>query len=256
MARLARYGFQTLCGLLLIAGTLAFSAGGRSHPPVDESLGELGSVAFYRGFAEEVARHDDWVGIHALLLFGPILWGLGLVALTLARWQAGERQWSSLGLFASTIGVTFWAVAFILDGFVTPSLAETLLASDAALAPAYWADFALVQNVVIRAGLVSWLLLGIGMAAFGVSLLSARRRVAFSRLLAVSGLALGLWPLVAWAQGTFEPGPFTSPLWNTTALLTSVWFLMTGIWVLTAPGADGSAGVRTGPLRTTEPRPT
>lgn len=209
MNRLTRHGFDGLGGLLLIAGTAVFSAGGRSHPPVGTGLGEIGSEAFYRAFATEVVSHDGWVGIHTLLLFGPVLWVLGLVALAGARWRSGEPRWSSLGLLASAIGVVFWVVTFILDGFVSPVVAGTLLDARPALAPAYVMDFAIVQNVVIRAGLVSWLLIGLGMAAFGISLLSARHGVLFSRLLAASGLLLGLWPLVAWAQG---PWPIHQPV--------------------------------------------
>ena len=44
-----------------------------------------------------------------------------------------------------------------------------------------------------------------------------------------TGIVLGLWPSVACAIGVFRPGPFTSPWWAATAVLTAAWFLVLGL---------------------------
>ncbi|MEK6767831.1 MAG: hypothetical protein AABY85_02460, partial [Gemmatimonadota bacterium] len=49
------------------------------------------------------------------------------------------------------------------------------LAGEGPLSPAYLSEFAANAAVVIRAGLVSWLLIGLSAAAFGASLAVERR---------------------------------------------------------------------------------
>jgi len=77
---------------------------------------------------------------------------------------------------------------------------------------------------------VSLVLIGIGIVAFGTGILGAigNSRLALW-LFGVSGILVGSWPLVAWATGTFEPGPFPSRWWKPTALLTAAWFMSVGI---------------------------
>jgi hypothetical protein len=80
---------------------------------------------------------------------------------------------------------------------------------------------------------VSWILIGLGMAAMGGSLLGATvRRRAVKRVIGVAGILLGAWPIVAWAIGVFDPGPFISRWWPLTALLTTAWFIAMGGIVL------------------------
>jgi hypothetical protein len=102
-----------------------------------------------------------------------------------------------------------------------------------------WSQLAANQDVVIRMGLVSWLMLGFSMAAGGVgTLVSGRSRGA--KVLAWTGILLGVWPLVAWVTGAFLPGPFTSRYWNATAVSTAIWFLAAGVFLLiSAAPRDG-----------------
>jgi hypothetical protein len=87
--------------------------------------------------------------------------------------------------------------------------------------------------MVIRLGLVGWILISGGMAAFGSSIMAIRSRFRVVQwLLGGAGVLLGLWPTVAWIAGIFEPGPFTSRWWAPTALLTTVWFMSMGVMVL------------------------
>lgn len=56
------------------------------------------------------------------------------------------------------------------------------------------------------------------------------------------GIALGLWPLAAYALGVFDPGVFTSPWWLPTAGTTLVWFVVLGgVLVAVATGRTGPA---------------
>jgi hypothetical protein len=87
-------------------------------------------------------------------------------------------------------------------------------------------------------GLVSWLMLGFSMTAGGIGMLvSGCYRGA--KVLAWTGILLGVWPLIALVTGAFLPGPFTSRYWNATAVSTASWFLAVGIFLMiSAPPLD------------------
>ena len=46
------------------------------------------------------------------------------------------------------------------------------------------------------------------------------------------GVVVGVWPIVAALNGEFDPGPFTSPLWNVTAIASAFWFAAFGVSLL------------------------
>ncbi len=234
--------YDLLSGLLLVAGTLAFLNGGRQHPRIDSSLGLPGTLEYWRNFIGHVLHHHDWQGIHAQILAGPVLWALGAVALAERRRRAGERRWSGLGFTALLLGTGSWIVAFLFDGFVSPQIARTSAADEGPLSPAYISEFAASAEVVIRAGLVSWLLIGLSVAAFGASLAIERGAGNLQRVVSWVGIPLGLASIAAWLSGSFLPGPFISPLWNPIAIATGLWFLLVGIWVMgREPGAAPAA---------------
>jgi hypothetical protein len=232
--------YDVSSGLLFIAGTLVFLNGGRQHPRIDSSLGLPGSVEYFRNFASHVLHHHDWEGIHAQILAGPVLWALGGVALAERRRRAGESRWSGLGSTALLLGAGCWIVAFIFDGFVAPQIARALAADEGPLSPAYLSEFAANAAMVIRAGLVSWLLIGLSAAAFGASLAVERKAGMLQRVVGWVGIPLGLASIAAWLSGSFIPGPFTSPLWTPIAIATGLWFLLAGIWVM---GRDPAAAL-------------
>ncbi len=235
-ARLERL-YAVLSGLLFIAGTLVFLNGGRQHPRIDASLGVPGSAEYFRNFAGHVVHHRDWEGIHAQIRAGPVLWALAAVALRERRRRAGEQRWSALGSSALLLGAGCWIVAFVFDGFVSPPIARGVL-GEGGLGPASLVEFAAGAAFVIRAGLVSWLLIGLAVTAFGVSLAGERGAGRLHRVIAWAGIPLGLASLAAWVSGSFLPGPFISPLWNPIAITTGLWFLLAGVWLMGAEPAS------------------
>jgi hypothetical protein len=236
--------FDLASGLLLITGTLLFLNGGRQHPAINSSLGPPGSEEYFRNFAGHVVHHHDWEGIHSQILAGPILWILGAAALAERRRRSGESAWSGLGQTALLLGTAGWVVAFVFDGFVAPDIAGRLASSDGALAQAIISEFAANQMVVIRTGLVAWLLLALGAMAFSTSLVLERGAGIFQRLVGGLGIPIGLASFAAWIGGSFSPGPFVSPWWNSIAIATGLWFLLAGV-VLAGreppAGAEGRA---------------
>jgi hypothetical protein len=226
--------FYLICGALLIIGGAVFAWGGSSHPPTDARLGAIGSEEFFRNFVRHIVEHGNWQSIHTGILAGPVCWALGSVGAGLMLRRHGEVCFSALGVVALAMGATAWAVTFVFDGFVALRYAQTIAANPPGDLTALLTGFQANQVVVIRLGLVSWILIGLGMAALGGSSIigvTGRARVA-KQVIGATGILLGVWPAVAWAIGVFDPGPFTSRSWPPTALLTTAWFMAMGVILL------------------------
>lgn len=214
---------------LLVAGTIVFSWGGNQHPATDGTLGPVGSQEYFRTFAEHVLHTDGWRGMHAALLAGPLLWALGAVGFLRYGTRSADRPgFGHTGVVALAMGAVAWAVVFVIDGFVSPLVATT--AADSGLTPASLEPFRAWQEVVARLGLVSWVLIGAGIAALAAAILAAREPGLAQRLIVgLSGLVIGLWPIIATALGEFHPSAFTSDLWRPTAVVTSAWFALASV---------------------------
>lgn len=207
-------------GALLIAGSLIFVAGGAQHPHVNSSMGTLNSPEFWSNFALHIAHHPAWERIHAMILAGPLLWVLGL-ALLHGRFDAGSDALTRLASTALTLFAALWSVTFIFDGFLAPMIVRDFAPEVADL------HLRVVQEATIRFGLLSWLLLACALIAISMQIIVRGERWRWT--IGSLGLILGVWPFIAWTTGSFEPGPFTSPLWNPTAVATALWFVLVGI---------------------------
>jgi len=232
MARSERI-FYFICAILLFVGGIVFIWGGSQHPPTDARLGAVGSEEFFRNFVRHIVEHGNWQSIHTGILAGPLCWALGGVGASLMLRQRGEIHFSVLAAVALAMGATAWAVTFVFDGFVALRHAQAIAANPPGDMTALLIAFQANQVVVIRLGLMSWILIALGVAAFGGSILATapRPRIA-TQLIGATGILLGAWPIVAWALGIFDPGPFTSRWWPPTALLTTAWFMAMGALVV------------------------
>lgn len=220
--------FFSMCAMLLTMGVLAFLWGGAQHPLTDASLGPLGTPEYFRAFARHVTGHEDWQAIHGGILAGPVLWALGAVGLARHFSPATDAGWSTMGLLSLALGAAGWTVVFVLDGFLAPLQAAAIMEAGSSVDAVH--AFRSNQEIVIRLGLVSWILIGWGIASMSAAAWESQHRGRLVRLvLAPMGLVVGLWPLAAWVVGAFRPGPFTSGLWTATAIVTSVWFLIASV---------------------------
>ena len=211
---------QKFSGLLMVIGSLVFVYGGAFHPRINSSLGALGSPEFFQNFYMHIAHHRSWEFIHGLILAGPLLWLMGA-----GSFWSDRNGWTRMATTAMTLAATAWAVTFVFDGFVAPNIVRRLTPETG------WFALSANQDVVIRMGLVSWLMLGFSMIAGGIGTLVLRRTRGAS-VLAWVGILLGVWPFIAWATGAFLPGPFTSQYWNRTAVSTALWFLVVGVFLI------------------------
>lgn len=230
MTRISARIFYLLCGLGLIAGGIILNGYGRFHP----STGlDIPDDQYWPAFADLVLQNADWRQLHSGILIGPVLWALGAVGAHQALREKGEERFSALGSTAVAMGAMAWSVAFIFDGFVAVTLSRAVATSGPEGLIAAIGSLQAAEVVVLRLGLVAWILIGLGAAAFAGSLFTAEILSRWLRwALAVSGILVGLWPLLATATGAFIPGPFTSPLWLPTVVLTSVWFSGLGVMLI------------------------
>lgn len=211
---------QKFSGLLMVIGSVVFVYGGALHPKINSSLGPIGSAEFFQNFYMHIAHHGSWELIHGMILAGPMMWLLGVDS-----FWSNHSGWTRMAKTAMTLAATTWAVTFVFDGFVAPSIVHWLTPETGLY------QLAVNQVVVIRLGLISWLMLGFSTIAGSVGILvSSRSRGA--KVLAWLGILLGSWPFIAWATGIFIPGPFTSRYWNVTAVSTAFWFLAVGVFLL------------------------
>ena len=229
-----------LSATLLPLGSVLFIAGGAHHPKAATAFGTVGTPEFYRTFAAHIHNQANWIPIHALILIGPLLWALGAPRrvdtpsdASSATDATPSRAIERLASRALVLGASLWAVVFVMDGFVAPQVAHLVASAAPADVAATLAVFRSNQAMVISLGLVSWLLIGIGMALFGTASLVRDRFATIRGALGVAGILVGLWPVYATVTGEFNPGPFTSGLWNVTALSSAVWFAAFGLSTLT-----------------------
>lgn len=219
---------------LLIGGSVIFVLGGKNHPRIGSAMGTIGSQQFFEAFAHHMVETPNWIGIHTLILLGPVLWALGVAATTIesekALWRVGQS--------AILLAAASWIVAFVLDGYVGPVWAQMVLAADGPGRALLIAGFRASQQMMVSLGLFGIVLTGAAMMALGGALLTQARAAATRHLGALmlggTGVLIGVWPLVAWGTGEFLPGPFTSSLWNETALMISAWFIGLGAFVMLA----------------------
>jgi hypothetical protein len=216
-------------GLMLIVGSMLFLDGGRAHPKTGKQMG-LGTPAYFETFIQHVQHTPTWEAMHTKILSGPVLWAIAAAAFMLTIKRSGVRGWQEVGAVSFAIGASCWVMAFLFDGYAAPYVAQQwAAASDAVLAKSILVMFGMNQTMVIKSGLASWILIGVGTASLGVVLLRAQvlSRIS-SQVFGWLAVALGTWPLLAWATGIFSPGPFTSAWWNPTAILTALWYAAFG----------------------------
>lgn len=209
--------------LVLIAGSLLFLAGGRSHPAINATLG--GEDEFFRGFAAEVRHTQGWHGMHMLILVGPLCWAVAAPAL-LDALRPTARALTSTARSLLLLSGALWAVAFVLDGFGAPVYADAIAAASSPdVARGVLTSFQAQAIMMSRFGLVSWVAGGLGIVVLSGSLLAPSVRSPWRIVVGVAGIVIGAWPLLAALQGEYAGGPFTSRFWMPNALAVGVWYV-------------------------------
>jgi hypothetical protein len=252
MSALARSRLDAwLPAALLAVGSAAFLGAGSQHPHIGAGLGPVGSDEYFRAFAERILHIPDWETMHGVILAGPLLWALAAAG-TSRLLPARAAALGDVGRGALLLAAAFWAVAFVLDGFVAPKHASAVMAAHAGADGVALAAFGVSQLTMARLGMISVVLMGTAIFAFGAALLLAGPSRSWRATVGGAGLIVGAWPAVAALRGDFSPGPFTSPYWTLTALSLGLWFLALATALpglrATVVGSHAAAHPTTGPV--------
>ena len=215
-----------LPALLLIGGSLVFLGAGRHHPIIDATLGPAGSDEYFRAFAAQMLHMPNWESIHLGILVGPLLWTLG--AAGIARLLTNAIPLADVGKTALMLGAGLWAIAFVLDGYVGPRLAQAIAAAGVGADALALRTFATNQYMMARLGMLAIVLIGAAILVLSGAMLFGARPRSWQAAVGGLGLLIGGWPLIAASRGEFWPGPFTSPYWSLTALSLGLWFVLLG----------------------------
>jgi len=181
-----------LPALLLVAGTLIFLGAGRHHPIIDATLGPPGSDAYFRAFAGHMLHMPNWESIHLGILVGPLLWTLGVAGIARVVSSAATPL-ADVGKVALMLGASLWAVAFVLDGYVGPRLAQAIAAAGVGADALAIKTFSTNQYMMARLGMLSTVLIGASILIIGAAMLLESR--------------LRSWRTVVGALGVLAPGP-------------------------------------------------
>src|SRR5688572_8352663 len=148
-----------LPALLLIAGSLLFLGAGRHHPIIDAMLGPFGSDEYFRAFAGHMLHMPNWESIHLGILVGPVLWSLGVAGIARVV-SSPATPLADVGKAALMLGASLWAVAFVLDGYVGPRLAQAIAAAGVGADALAIKTFSTNQYMMARLGMLSIVLIG------------------------------------------------------------------------------------------------
>jgi hypothetical protein len=213
--------------LLLVAGSLVFLGAGRHHPIIDATLGRPGSDEYFRAFAAQMLHMPNWEAIHLGILVGPVLWTLGVASIARLV-SARATPLADVGKTALMLGASLWAIAFVLDGYVGPRLAQVLATAGVGADALAIKTFSTNQYMMARLGMLSMVLIGGAILVISAAMLVESRLRSWRAVVGGLGVLVGSWPLIAAARGEFWPGPFTSPYWTATAISLGIWFLLLG----------------------------
>jgi hypothetical protein len=216
-----------LPALLLVAGSLIFLGNGRHHPIIDATLGPPGSDEYFRAFAAQMLHMPNWESMHLGILVGPVLWTLGIASIARLV-SARATSLADVGKTALTLGASLWAIAFVLDGYVGPRLAQVLATAGVGADALAIKTFSTNQYMMARLGMLSIAFIGGAILVISAAMLVGSPLRSWRTVVGGLGVFVGGWPLIAAARGEFWPGPFTSPYWTATALTLGIWFLLLG----------------------------
>jgi hypothetical protein len=216
-----------LPALLLVAGSLIFLGAGRHHPIIDATLGPPGSDEYFRAFAAQMLHMPNWESIHLGILVGPVLWTLGVASIARLV-SARATPLADVGKTALMLGASLWAIAFVLDGYVGPRLAQVLATAGVGADALAIKTFSTNQYMMARLGMLSIAFIGGAILVISAAMLVGSPLRSWRTVVGGLGVFVGGWPLIAAARGEFWPGPFTSPYWTATAITLGIWFLLLG----------------------------
>jgi hypothetical protein len=223
---MSKFGSAKVGGPALIIGAVLSIAGNVLHP---RGPGGLVGVASRDAEAQLITENLVlWYPAHGALILGLPLLLLGYLTLYGVLAEREQRSYASAAIVALGLGLLLLIGAVVLDGFVTPVLAQGYVAATGGAKDLAGAilDYNFGVSLTILA--IAFLALTVGLGLFGGALAKARL---YPRGLAWAGVAIGLVGVGSYIGGLFGPYWVFSPAFAPFAIIFTLWGLVVGVFL-------------------------
>lgn len=213
-----------LGGLALILAAILILVGNILHPRTETgSLGASSVASETRLIADNLGV---WYPSHIALILFPVFVSIGYLVLYRTLRDKGERNYSFTGLVMIALAVPLLIVSLVLDGFVTPLLAQQYLAANGE-AQARAGDL-FMYNFLVSVSLLgpAFLLYFAGVGCIGRSLVITN---VFGRWVGWAGVGIGVVGIAGYVAGLFGPYWVLSAAFTPLALVLTAWVLAVGV---------------------------
>ena len=220
-----------LGGGALIIGSVMLLAGNLLHPRSE--TGFEGVSTGLDPFARLVTVNlGAWHIAHLLLV---ISFPTVLLGFVIASWLfigRGEQVFSLTAILSGALATVLFVIWLLLDGFLTPFLANSYLTAvptEHAYKSAIFTFSGLLDQNFLAMALFLFVL---AQALYGLAIVKSRL---YSSILGYVGLVLGAFGVSGYIGGLFGPYWVFSPLFPWYSLLVTLWYLAFGLFLYRTP---------------------
>ena len=211
-------------GMALVVGIILTIAGNLTHPRTPEGI--LGSGSVNAETSLIVSNLGIWYPSHILIAVSIPILLFGYVSVYRVLRDRDNRTFSMPSLLAIVGWATLSFLAIIIDGFLTPLLAQDYVGAaqpDRALAAGIFH-----YNFLLSLTLFGPAFLGLvfGIFLLGVSMVRTKMH---NKWFGLAGLVVGLAGVLGYIAGLFGPYWVTSLLFTPYITIVAVWVLLLGI---------------------------
>ncbi len=217
-----KIGSTNLGGLALVIGGILTFIGNLTHPRAGAVLGGSTIDSEARLIQDNI---NIWYPSHTALILFPPLAVLGFSALYRILKEKEERVYSIPSLLSVSLAAILLIVTLVLDGYVSPLLAQDYLAATGAAkdtASAILGYNFRVSLSLLGAGFFTYT---VSITLLGASLVKAKL---YNKWLGYTGLIVGLVGVLGYVGGLFGPYWVLSVAFTPYAIILNVWIIATG----------------------------
>lgn len=216
-------------GLALAIGTVLVLLALITHPQF-----QAGDVD---AFIQAISAQPAWVLIHSIAVVGFAGVFVGLFSLHRTLRDRGEGIYAPLALYVTGFSVPLLFVGSVIDGFVAPLAVARHLGTSGTAQLVSRGGIELLHLTDVSLVVSGFLVLMVGVALSGASLLKARL---YPPALSVVGAVVGTIIVAGYLVGAFGPFLF-HPAAIVLLVIAFVWLVVLGIFLVrTAPSSLGS----------------
>ena len=217
-----KIGSTNLGGLALVVGGILTFIGSLTHPRAGGVLGASTIDAEAKLIQDNIGI---WYPSHTALILSYPLAVLGFAALYRVLKEKEERVYSIPGVLSISLAAILLIVSLILDGYVTPLLAQDYLAATGVARDTASAILSYNLRLSLSVLGAGFFVYTAGVALLGASLVKAKL---YTKWLGYVGLIVGLVGVLGFIGGLFGPYWVLSVAFTPYAIILNIWIIATG----------------------------